>query len=76
MKILHGVPHGGLWIRSHGLPKKIRQAHLQEVGLTRISGNHDFFNIFSTKTNFMTNRRANSRIDSKTIKHQQEVLLV
>jgi hypothetical protein len=27
--------------------RNLRQVHLQEVGLTKTSGNHDFFNIFS-----------------------------
>ena len=43
----------------------LRQAHLQEVGMTKILVDHDFFSIFSNKTNFRTYCRANSKIDSK-----------
>ena len=31
-----------------------RQAYLQEVGLTQISGDYDFCNIFFSMTNFNT----------------------
>jgi hypothetical protein len=59
--------------------RNLRQAHLQEVGLTKILGDHDFFNIFSSKIDFMTYYMANSRIESKTNsridKHHQIILL-
>ena len=54
------------------------QAYLQEVGLTQILGDRDFFNIFFSRINFKTNFRAISvthfRIDSRTDKHHQVVL--
>ena len=49
--------------------RNMRQAHLQEVGLTKIPGDHDFFNIFSNMTYFRANFMADSMIDSKTDKH-------
>ena len=48
MKSLHGVLHGGLWIRFHvllefssGLPPR--------GGMTQKSGDHELFNVFSDK---------------------------
>jgi hypothetical protein len=43
-----------------------RQAHLQEVGLTQILGDHDFFRCFPSMKHFT--------IDSKTDKHHQMIL--
>jgi hypothetical protein len=42
MESLHGVLHGGLWIRFRGLPEFVL-GPLQEVGLTQIPGDHDSF---------------------------------
>ena len=65
---LHGVVHGRLWIRVHGLAEFA-------LNLTQIPRDHDFFNIFSKMTYFkidcMVNFRTNSRID----KHHQVILL-
>ena len=50
--------------------RNFRQAYLQEVGLTQISGDRDFLNIFSSWTNskidFRADFREDSKIDSKT----------
>ena len=54
MKSLHGVLHGGLWIRFH-------------VNPTQILGDHDFLNIFSKKTNCMAYSITSSRVYSKHI---------
>jgi hypothetical protein len=55
------------------------QAYLQEVGLTKMTGDHDFFNMFSSRANFMVDSMSNSRIDSRTYskidKHHQVILL-
>jgi hypothetical protein len=53
------------------------------VGLTKIPGDHDFFNIFFSRTDFRTDFRADfradsridSRTDSRTDKHHQIILL-
>jgi hypothetical protein len=55
--------------------RNLRQAHLQEVGLTKIPGDHDFFNIFSNKTYFRIDCRADSRTNSRIDKHHQIILL-
>ena len=55
-----------------------RQAHLQEVGLTQISGDHGFLNIFSSMIGFVTYYREDSityfKIDIRTNKHRQVIL--
>ena len=51
------------------------QAHLQEKGQTKIPGDHDFFNIFSNRSNFKADSRTNSKTDSKADKHHHIILL-
>jgi hypothetical protein len=51
--------------------RNLRQAQLQEVGMTKIRGYHDFFNIFSNRRDF----RTDCRVDSRTDKHHQIILL-
>ena len=46
------------------------QAYLQEVDMTQISGDHDFFDFFGNMTNF----KVDSTIDSRIDKHHQVVL--
>ena len=67
MKSLHGVIHDKLWVRFHGL---LQFASDEEVGLTQILRDHDFINIFSSKTYC----RAYSNIDSMIDKHHQVIL--
>jgi hypothetical protein len=59
--------------------RNLRQAHLQEVGLTKISGDREFFNIYSNRIGFGTECAADSRTDSRTNsrtdKHHQIILL-
>ena len=70
MKSLHGVLHGGLWIRFHGLPE-FRHAYLQEVGMTQISGDHDFLIYFISITNFKAYSIRDSKIDFMANKFSQ-----
>jgi hypothetical protein len=41
----------------------------------KIPGDHDFLDNFSSKTNFMTDCREDSRTGSKIDKHHQIILL-
>jgi hypothetical protein len=52
--------------------RNLRQAHLLEVGLTQISGDHDFFNVcfFPNMTDF----KADFIIDSMIDKYHQVVI--
>jgi hypothetical protein len=49
-----------------------------QVGLTQIPGDHDFFSILFSMTNFGTNCKANFiidfKIDSRIEKHHQVIL--
>ena len=48
MKSLHGVLHGGLWIRFHGLPEfSLGLPPTPRGGLTQILEDHEFFDNFS-----------------------------
>ena len=53
----------------------LRQVHLQEVGMMQIPGDYDFFNIFSSVTDFTTNGKAYSKTNSRVDKHHQIIIL-
>jgi hypothetical protein len=78
MKSLLGVLHGGLWIRVM-VCRNLRQAHLQEVGLTKIPGEIMIFLIFFSMTDFRIDCKADSiaysKIDFRDDKHHQIFLL-
>jgi len=75
MKSLHGVLHGGLWIRVHGLPK-FASGPPPRGGSDENSGKPWFFNISSNMTDFRTYCIANSRTYSRSEKHHQIILLI
>ena len=51
-----------------------RRACLQELDLTQISKDHDFFHIFFSMPYFKINFKAYSIVDSMTYRHHQVVL--
>jgi hypothetical protein len=74
MKSLHGVLHGGLWIRVHGLPEFLSGPPLRG-GSDENYGRPWFFKYFFSMTDFRTTFRADSKTDSRTDKHHQIILL-
>ena len=63
MKSLHGALHGGICTRLHGLPE-FSLSPPPRGGVTKIPGDIDFFDIFSS----MTNSKIDSMIYSRTDK--------
>ena len=78
MKSLHGVLHGRVWIRVHGLPESASGLPARG-GCDEILGDHDFFDIFPNMIDFRIDYKAyskiDSRIDSEIDKHHQLILL-
>ena len=72
-KSLHGVLHGGLWIRFYGLPKLLLGPPPRGEPDAN-SGDHDFFKYFSKRANCRENSSTYSIIDSMTNKHHQVIL--
>ena len=74
MKNLHGVLHGGLWTRFHGLPE-FSSSPPPRGGHGANSRRPSFFiYIFSSTLYFMINYREDSRLNSMTDKHHRVIL--